>query len=414
MNPISAPLAPSTDVEVHSSTAGAAAAAACPACHADATEIFFSMLHLPVHGQAVCATRDQAVALTRGDQVLAVCHACGFVFNTDYDAGLLDYSGEHEESQAFSPAFRTFADGLASSWVERYDLAGELVVEVGCGKGDFLKVLAEKGVGRAHGVDPGIDLERLPPGGQVTGERGFYAPSGLSQVATALVCRHTLEHIPDAAGFLADIAAGVDPDHCRALLFEVPDLTRVLREGAFWDLQYEHCSSYTAQSLLALFQRHGFEALDLRLVYRGQYLIIEADPQPGRRLPQTFQAVDSVGKVVAMCRDFAMTVQAKLDQWSGWFGELAVAGREAVVWGGGAKGVVFLNSMPPGSVGRVVDINEGLHGNWLGGVGVPIVAPEQLKEDPPDVVLLMNEVYLDEVRRMLDDLGLSRVELLAI
>jgi len=389
-------------------------AQACPACRSTETEIFFAMRQLPVHGQAVHATRDAALQLTRGDQVLAVCRDCSFVLNTAFDPDLLDYSGAHEESQAFSPAFRAFITELATGWTARYDLAGELVVEIGCGKGDFLAVLAETGVGRAHGVDPGIDLDRLPEGGRVTGERAYYAPSELSRSAVAVACRHTLEHIPDSTDFLADVVAGLDPEHCRALLFEVPDVTRVLTEAAFWDLQYEHCSSFTAGALKALFERHGLEVLDLRLVYGGQYLIVEADPTPGRRTPEAYAEVAPPEEVVAQCHAFAAAVKDKLDQWTAWFAAQHEAGRETVVWGGGAKGLVFLSNLPEARVRRVVDINKGLHGAWLGGVGVPIVAPDELREDPPDTVLLMNEVYLDEVRRMLDDLGLAGVELLAV
>jgi SAM-dependent methyltransferase len=404
--------APTLDAAVDPAEAGQAHA--CPACRSTETEIFFAMRQLPVHGQAVHATREASLELTRGDQVLAVCHGCSFVFNTAFDPGLLDYSGAHEESQAFSPAFRKFASELAAGWTERYDLAGDLVLEIGCGKGDFLKLWAETGLGRAHGVDPGIDLDRLPEGGQVTGERAYYAPSELSRAAVAIACRHTLEHIPDSTDFIGDVVAGLDPEHCRALLFEVPDLTRVLTEAAFWDLQYEHCSSFTAGALKALFERHGLEVLDLRLVYGGQYLIIEADPKPGRRTPEPYAEVAPVEEVVAQCHAFAAAVKDKLDHWTAWFAAQHEAGRETVVWGGGAKGLVFLNNLPEGSVRRVVDINKGLHGAWLGGVGVPIVAPEALTEDPPQTVLLMNEVYLDEVRKMLDDLGLTEVELLAI
>jgi len=386
----------------------------CPACASRDTEVFFSMRNLPVHGQAVCHTREEALELTRGDQILAVCHGCGFVFNVAYDGDILDYSGAHEESQAFSPAFRAFATDLAEGWTRRYGLDDELVVEVGCGKGDFLRLLSEAGVGRAHGIDPGIDLDRLPEGGRITGEKAYYEPSDLTRSAAAVACRHTLEHIPDVSDFIGAIVAGIDPEHCRALLFEVPGLSRILEGAAFWDLQYEHCSLFTAGSLLALFERHGLEVLDLRLVYSDQYLVIEADPVGGRQSPQPFADVPSVSEVVAGCRNFADAVAAKLDHWANWFRAQSDAGRRAVVWGGGAKGVVFLNALPAGSVDRVVDINKGLQGNWLGGVGVPIVAPQQLQEDPPDVVLLMNEVYLDEVRGMLDGMGLEDVELLAV
>jgi hypothetical protein len=50
----------------------------------------------------------------------------------------------------------------------------------------------------------------------------------------------------------------------------------------------------------------------------------------------------------------------------------------------------------------------------MGGAAVPIVAPQALVDDPPAVVLLMNGIYRDEVRRTLDDLGLSDVALEAL
>src|SRR5437763_1047948 len=61
--------------------------------------------------------------------------------------------------------------------------------------------------------------------------------------AEALVCRHTLEHIREVHGFLSMLhrwaAQRPEPP---IVLFEVPDVERVLDEVAFWDLFYEHCS----------------------------------------------------------------------------------------------------------------------------------------------------------------------------
>ncbi len=189
----------------------------------------------------------------------------------------------------------------------------------------------------------------------------------------------------------------------------MPDLGRVLDEAAFWDLQYEHCSSFTTTSLQALFSRHDMPALDLRRVYSDQYLVIEAAPRPRRGAVPV--EVPPVEEVVDRCRAFAAKVEAQLGHWSGWFDARRDAGREVVVWGGGAKGSVFLSALPESGVRRVVDINPGLQGQWMGGPGVPYVAPSALVQDRPDEVLLMNPVYRAEVRRMLDDLGLADVAL---
>ena len=390
----------------------------CPSCGDPRTEVFCALRQLPVHGTAVFETAEQARALRRADQVLAVCSACAFVFNSAFDPSLLDYSSAHEESQAASTTFRAFAGDLAAGWVQRYRLEGQVVLEVGCGKGDFLGLLAQAGVARAHGVDPGLDPARLPQHPAVTGEAAWFGPSEVAREAAAVVCRHTLEHVPDITGFLDGVLTAVDPARCRALLFEVPDVGRVLAEAAFWDLSYEHCSHFTATSLRALFVRHGVDVLDVRRVYGGQYLVLEAAPAgssgPAPSSEDAAAPVEPVERVVERCRAFARAVEEQLAHWDAWFAARAAADEQVVVWGGGSKGLVFLSALPETGVRRVVDINPGLQGRWMGGAAVPIVAPQALVDDPPAVVLLMNGIYRDEVRRTLDDLGLSDVALMAL
>ncbi len=97
------------------------------------------------------------------------------------------------------------------------------------------------------------------------------------------MCRHTLEHIRPVAEFLATIRRAVGDRRDVVILFEVPDVIRVLEEAAFWDVYYEHCSYFSAGSLARLFRSQGFEVLDARLEYDDQYVIVEARPAPRRR-----------------------------------------------------------------------------------------------------------------------------------
>ena len=48
------------------------------------------------------------------------------------------------------------------------------------------------------------------------------------------------------------------------VFFEVPDTMRILREGAFWDIYYEHCSYFTPGSLARRFRRTGFDINELK------------------------------------------------------------------------------------------------------------------------------------------------------
>ena len=69
------------------------------------------------------------------------------------------------------------------------------------------------------------------------------------------------------------------------VLFELPDVKRVLEEVAFWDVYHEHCSYFSIGSLARLFRRSGFEVLHVELDYDDQYLLIEARPSASTPAP---------------------------------------------------------------------------------------------------------------------------------
>jgi len=67
---------------------------------------------------------------------------------------------------------------------------------------------------------------------------------------------------------------------------------------------------------------------------------------------------------------------------------------------------MFLNTVAGGSqVAQVVDVNPRKQGLFSPGTGHRVEAPEVLAEDPPDVVIVMNEGYLEEIRATCHELG---------
>ncbi len=55
----------------------------------------------------------------------------------------------------------------------------------------------------------------------------------------------------------------------------------------------------------------------------------------------------------------------------------------------------------------IVDINPRRHGKFIPGVGKEIVAPEFLKQYRPDTVIVMNPIYCNEIKKMMDDMKVS-------
>lgn len=388
----------------------------CPSCGSAEPVVFHEQDDVPVHSCRLVDTREEALAFPRGRLRLAFCSACGFIANTAYDPGLQDYGIDYEETQGFSPRFRDFARTLARRWIQRHDLREKDVLEIGCGKGEFLTLLCEIGPNRGVGIDPAFVEERLES--EATGRMQFITDVFSEQYsdlpADAVVCRHTLEHIAPVADFLGLVRRTIGDREGCVVLFDLPDVARVLRDTAFWDVYYEHCSYFSAGSLARLFRRTGFRVVELEREYDDQYLVIDAFPgidDGSRPLPLEERPEDLAQDVAEFSRRFAETTS----RWRALLGGTRAQGQRAAIWGAGSKGVAFLTTLGVGEeIAFAVDINPYKQGKFLAGTGHEVVGPEQLVAERPDIVIGMNAIYLDEIRGELDGLGLAGTRLLAV
>jgi SAM-dependent methyltransferase len=255
----------------------------CQSCASERLESFFSLAALPVHSCLLMKTRKQAKQLERRDLQLSYCRDCGFVQNSAFEPEVHNYSPDYEETQAFSGTFNSFAASLAERYIERYDIRGKRVMEIGCGKGEFLVKLCELGQNEGLGIDPGYRPERTQTEAKVRFVQDFFDESHGEFAPDVLLCRHTLEHIAPVHEFMQRVRRMLGPESEAIVLFELPAVERVLEENAFEDIYYEHCSYFSLGSLARLFRSTGFEVLRLETAYDDQYLLIDAVPFQGER-----------------------------------------------------------------------------------------------------------------------------------
>ena len=188
---------------------------------------------VPTNSCLLLDSAAESAAFPRGSIEAVICTNCGFVSNRAFQPGRAEYSQRYEETQGFSGTFMTFAEGLAKRWVEDYDLADKTVLEIGCGKGEFLTLMAKAGAGHCIGIDPGVHPERIddPDAADIEWIVDFYSEDYGHIDADAVICRHTLEHIPDVGEFMATIRRALGDRPETVVLFELPDVKRVLDEG---------------------------------------------------------------------------------------------------------------------------------------------------------------------------------------
>ena len=370
-------------------------------------DVFFELDEVPVNSCILVDSRETALAFPRAGIALGFCGHCGFVSNVAFRRELTEYSGRYEGTQGFSETFNQFHRALAQELVERMNLRNKTIVEIGCGKGEFLALLCRLGDNRGLGYDPSYDDERgLLSNVDARVVRDFFSERFGSQDADFVCCKMTLEHIPATARFVRAVRAALRPTRKSAVFFQVPEALRILRDCAFEDVYYEHCSYFTAGSLARLFRAQGFDVNRIERAYDAQYLTLEgtvAGATPRPPLPEE----EPVEAIAAHIADFAGRFAAKVDHWRSVVEARSQQG-PVVLWGSGSKAVSFLRAIQvPGAIEHVVDINPYRQGHFLPGSGQRIVAPAELARIGPRTIIAMNPVYREEIAGELDRLGVT-------
>lgn len=378
----------------------------CRACGSSSIVGFYLVERVPSQSCVLLDGESESRSYPSGDVLLAVCEGCGFIQNTRFDSDLVDYSMPTEESQAYSPRFQEFSAQLARDLHATYHLVDRTVLEIGCGKGDFLLELADLGIRGALGIDPGFLPERAwDPATDVEFVRDHFDDRFADVTADLVLTRHLLEHVPDVEVFTKRLRRAVERTPGASMFTELPDARRVLRERAFWDIYYEHCSYFTMGSLGRMFRRLGFEQTSMELGFGDQYLLVgsklggSAEPHPEE---------DSIPEVLRDVVSFAKSATESIAAWRRWVDRSLEAGQRLAIWGGGSKAVAFATTIGlTGDDVTVVDINPHKQGKWLAGTDIEVVAPEALISYAPNQVVVMNPIYSTEIKISLSELGVS-------
>ena len=383
-------------------------AKSCPICGSTKIDSFFTLNDVPVFCNVLWQSREQAIDAARGTIELGFCAACGHIYNYAFDPALPAYSPAYENALTYSPRFRRYSQELVQHLHQRYQLTDKTIIDIGCGKGDFLKQICDIGGSRGIGFDPSYQADQtdLDAGENLTFIQDLYNEKYSDYVADLICCRHVLEHIQKPGEFV-EMVTRASRGANTTLFFEVPNAAFTIKDMAIWDLIYEHCSYFSFQSLAYLFRIHGYDIRNLESTFGDQFLIVEAVHADNTK-PQAPLAVKSTQKLQDKIELFARNYAQKFSQWKNILSDRREKRQQGVVWGAGSKGVSFLMQMRQTTdISVAVDVNFRKHGKFMAGSGVQITAPETLKTLQPDFVIIMNPIYTDEIISQLKKLGVQ-------
>lgn len=377
--------------------------ATCTICKNNEAIPFFRVEDVPVSCNHLCSEREEATSQPRAVISLAFCAGCGHVFNFEFDADRLNYTNGYENSLAGSHRFREYDQSLIAALLERYQLSGRLIMEVGCGRGEFLRALCEQGGNSGVGFDPSYRSEAhvaVEPFSMVIYPEVYGSQN--RQLDAEFICsRHTLEHVWNPREFLSDVRDAT-PQRGVPVFFEVPNGLYVLRDKGIWDIIYEHCSYFTPGSLARVFWEAGYEEVEVEETFARQFLTVHAKTGTWRKPAGCGVAAE----LTRLVQSFAEIHRAKLKHWTSRLLTLERRHRKTVVWGAGAKAATFLNLLRPQTIEYVVDVNSRKHGRYVAGTGQQIVPAAFLCAYEPDDIICMNPNYVEEIACQIRSLGL--------
>lgn len=383
-------------------------------------EPFFELEGVPVFCNVLYEDAASARAAARGDITLGVCPSSGFVFNTSFDPAKLAYSPRYENSLHFSPRFDAWARGMAAELTRPHG-DDELVIDVGCGQGDFLRTIAESKRCHAIGFDQSIDAmheEDFGNGSRFELRNAYLDAESFTGAPKLLMNRHVLEHVADPLALLRTFRGVLERRQDARLYLEVPNAHWSFVQLGVWDLIYEHCGYFAPCALREALTRAGFDIEVLRPEFGEQFLSAVARVRAGEAPKSDAAAHDGddslrdVREMLELARSFRARYDALVHEAQQKLERACQNGARVVLWGAGSKGAMLLDTLERGQdVCAAIDKNPRKVGKHLAGSGHRIYAPASLPELAPEVVLVANPLYRDEIANECRELGLNaRVE----
>lgn len=331
--------------------------------------VLYEAADFPIFQNRMYDTVEAAQACPRGQIRIVEDLQSGLVYNAAFDPDLMEYDAAYQNEQANSTPFKAHLDWAAD--LIRTEM-GDRLIEVGCGKGTFLEMLADRGAD-ITGFDPTYEGEdpRI--------EKVYFGPE-VGMNGDGLVLRHVLEHIQDPVDFLMQLA---EANGGQGLIYiEVPCLDWIGDNKAWFDFFYEHVNYFRLSDFHKIFGR----VVASGNCFGGQYLYVigdlaslrypSYDPDAPVRFPADF--TDSLEAANTTDRD--------------------------VVWGGASKGLIYsmLRARAGCPVAGIIDINPAKQGKHLAGTGLRVSAPDELlpQLSGDARILVMNPNYTEEIKSM--------------
>lgn len=308
---------------------------------------------------------------------LCQCMGCGLV---QFDCEPVDYYRDVIRAGGFSKTVVELRRYQYKHLIDSYHLEGKKFIEVGCGQGEFLKVLSEFPV-EVHGIEHDPHLVELARAQGLDVTEGFTETEdtrfagGLYDVFLSF---NFLEHQPDPSTMLQAIYRNLEDDAMG--LITVPSFEYIMDHNSYYELIRDHLAYYTFETLTPLLERNGFQVEECEVINRDTLSVIV------RKRPQ-MDTENLLECYVNLKREME-TYMKYLDAWD----------KKVAIWGASHQGFTLAATTKLGEKARyIIDSAPFKQGKFAPASHLPIVGPDHFHEHPVDAIIITAPGYTDEI-----------------
>lgn len=323
------------------------------------------------------------------DLEVCQCSGCGLV---QLSNDPVSYYKEVIRASAFSEEMKDFRIKQFAGFVQKFSLEGKKIVEIGCGRGEYLSIMQQFGID-AYGLEHSEESVTLCVKNGLKVSKGFIQNSTYKLNPTpfdAFFILNFFEHLPDPNSTLRGIYNNLTNDAVG--LVEVPNFDMILRNKLFSEFTSDHLFYFTKETLNEILRLNGFEIIECNEVWYDY--IVSAVVKKMKTIHPLPKREFRVKKLdISHFYKYQEQLKNEIEEHIHRFKDKRVA-----IWGAGhqALAVISLINLAD-KIKYVVDSAVFKQGKYTPATHIPIVSPDAISSDPVDAVIVMAASYSDEV-----------------
>jgi SAM-dependent methyltransferase len=346
-----------------------------------------------------------------------VCGNCFLVQLEEFETPEQIFS-DYAYFSSYSTSWLDHSRRYAEQMIERLGLDEHShVVELASNDGYLLQFFKERDIS-VLGIEPAANVAEVAVEKGIPTLVEFFGQETARSVASEstadlLLGNNVLAHVPDLNDFVAGMKILLKPGG--VITMEFPHLMRLIDENQWDTIYHEHFSYFSFLTVSRVFEAHGLRLFDVEELptHGGSLRIYGAHDEDGDK-PDTDAARELRERERAAGYErletylgYGRRVEQDKRQILSFLIDLKEKGLQIVAYGAPAKGNTLLNYCGVGRdfIDYTCDMNPHKQGHFLPGSHIPIRLPEAIREDRPDVVLILPWNLKDEI---VEQLGFIR------